>query len=759
MVRYLSTAFLCGYADLREPLHKFATFDAGRRAGRTLGQALGEQRLPTGVRQYLASIQGRMTGLLVIIVAAAVAGTAGLDIARHAEHLREDVSERQLLDAQMMASITTSRLKNGFYVEFRSDLVQVLRQRPYLHFNLIDLKHNKTYFGMTGVASGTVDYSDPAIAGAVDSPEPTRLEQGDNERLIYPILIDGKTVALIDILGGRRMPVAKLLELLGVAGLIVVFLVAFFVPVGILMAHSLVRPMRAITRAARRVREGDLDVPPLSAGHGEVGELTATFNEMVAHLRQDTNEIRRLAFTDVVTGLANRERFRSLLDAALREHTARQVSRALFFIDLDNFKQVNDIYGHTQGDIVLSMISQRFREVCVAQGFVPRDPTERWQNLPAEARLASLARHAGDEFTILVRGHQGAQELAALAEALCAVARMTLDMEGASVAISASVGLVDFAMAPGVSTSDFMRFADLAMYEAKRSGRDRYVAFTPELDQRSRDRILLEMELRRAVAAQEFRVYYMPQVSLGGGDCRAAEALVRWQHPRRGLLAPAAFLDVAEETGLLAQIDRQVLDETCRQIAAWARQGVSITVAVNVSPSEFHRADFVEGVLSALERHGVAPNCLELELTESIAMTNPARVAAIVTQLRAVGIRFALDDFGTGFSNLGNLTTLPLDTIKIDRSFVAGLNQSERTDAEVIVETILSLARKLGVSTVAEGVETPGQAHWLRHNGCSIGQGYYFGKPMKAEEFGEKIVDPALRVRLPPPRRRTSPAA
>ena len=393
---------------------------------------------------------------------------------------------------------------------------------------------------------------------------------------------------------------------------------------------------------------------------------------------------------------------------------------------------------------MLSTIAERFRQACLAQGFPPGDPTEKWLDLPPETRISALARHAGDEFTIMVRAHDGRVELDRLAAALCAAAKITLELDGVSVSLSASVGIVDFDVGLAASASDVIRFADLAMYEAKRSGRDGYLQFTPDLDQRSRDRLILEMELRKAILAREFRVFYMPQVSLAGGLCRAVEALVRWEHPRRGLLAPAAFLELAEETGLLVQIDRIVLDEACRQLAEWRGRGLRMMVAVNVSPSEFQRSDFVDGVLSALERHNVEPTCLELELTESIAMASPARVAAIVTQLRAVGIRFALDDFGTGYSNLGHLTTLSFDTLKIDRSFTKALSEVERADAEMIIETILSLARNLGVITVAEGVETLDQVNWLRRNGCAVGQGYYFGAPMPAADFERSFLDQSL---------------
>ena len=695
-----------------------------------------------GLKQFLRSIQGRLTSLVAIIVTAAVLSTAGLDLTLRADMFGDDIRGHALHDAELVSNTAIGRLHSGQIDEFQKAFVQVLGQRRFDRFNVIDPVAQTTYIGMEGARSQAGVAPDPLIARAVASRNVQTTDVHGRYRLVLPVVEGETVVALIDIVADATLPLGKLGEMLGAAGVVALLLIAFFVPLGLLLAQSIAKPLHAITAVARRVREGDLDMERLPASTGEIGDLSETLNEMVTHLRQDTTEIRRLAFTDTVTGLANRERFRSFIEAAIKHHAQTGVSRALFFIDLDHFKQVNDIYGHTQGDMVLSMIAQRFGEACLAQGFPPGDPTEKWVDLPREARISALARHAGDEFTVLVRNHQGRHELAALANAFCTAAKITLDLDGVSLALSASVGIFDFDDAVSATPSDLIRFADLAMYEAKRAGRDGHLLFTPDLDQRSRDRLILEMELRKAIRAGEFRVYYMPQVSLSGGLCRAVEALVRWEHPRRGLLLPGAFLELAQETGLLGQIDRFVLNEACRQIAEWRGRGLRMTVAVNVSPSDFHRPDFVDGTLSALERHAVEPGCVELELTESIAMASPARVAAIVTQLRAVGIRFALDDFGTAYSNLGHLTTLSFDTLKIDRSFTKALSELERADAELIIETILSLARKLGVITVAEGVETPEQVAWLRQNGCAIGQGYYFGEPMTAGEFERLYFEP-----------------
>jgi diguanylate cyclase (GGDEF)-like protein len=690
--------------------------------------------------QFARSIQGRLTSLVVIVVTAAVVSTCAVDFFARASRLREAIRDRTAHDAEIVAAIAADRLGRGRVVEFQSQLSALVRGQGFTKFNVFDPANGVTYVGTDGGKALPFAPRDPLVEEVVRSRR-TALREGDGAfHVLVPAIEQGEVLAVVDAVVPTSLSREKVAEMLAVAAASGLVLIALFVPFGLLVAQGIARPLRRVTARARRIREGDFDLEPLPDATGEIGDLSAALNEMVLNLRKDTAEIRRLAFTDVVTGLANRERFRATLAHALRVGADDDIRRAVIFIDLDHFKQINDAFGHNHGDAALALTGERLREVVASFEYDLMRAEEFKTCTHAAERLALVSRHASDQFAVFLRNHRGEGELARLGRSICAAAKKAIDVDGSSVELGASVGIVDFCV--GVSDpSEIMRFADLAMFEAKAGGRNRFAFFTRELDLKLRERLLMEMELRKAAGLGELRVFYMPKVPMAGGEVCGAEALVRWQHPRHGLIAPAAFIDIAEESGLVVEIDRTVLEEACRQASKWARQGTPVAVAVNISAIEFQRADFVDWVLTVLERHGLDPVLLELELTESMAMANPGRVAAIITQLRAVGIRFAIDDFGTGYSNLGHLTTLSFDVLKIDQSFIRALDEGQRADAEVIVETILSLANNLGVETVAEGVETAEQAAYLERQGCLTGQGYHYGRPMPAGEFERLFLD------------------
>jgi predicted signal transduction protein with EAL and GGDEF domain len=690
--------------------------------------------------QFARSIQGRLTSLVVIIVTAAVISTGAVDFFARASRMRESIRETTAHDAQIVAAIAADRLGRGRIVEFQSQLAALVRDQDFTRFNVVDPAHGVTYVGTEGGKALPFAPREPLVEEAALSRRKVARDRDGAFHVLVPAIEDGKVLAVVDVIVPTSLSGEKVAEMLAVTAASGLVLIAVFVPFGLLVAQGIALPLRRITACARRIHEGDFDLEPLPAAMGEIGDLSAALNEMVVNLRNDTAEIRRLAFTDVVTGLANRERFRSTLAYALRVGAGDDIRRAVIFIDLDHFKQINDAFGHNHGDATLALTGERLREVVTSFGYELMRAEEFKSSTRPDERLALVSRHASDQFAVFLRNHRGEGELAQLGRSICDAAKQAIEVDGSSVELGASVGIVDFRV--GVSDpSEIMRFADLAMFEAKAGGRNRFAFFTRELDLQLRERLLTEMELRKAAGLGELRVFYMPKVPMAGGEVCGAEALVRWQHPRHGLIAPAAFIEIAEESGLVVEIDRTVLDEACRQASEWARQGTPIAVAVNVSAVEFQRADFVDWVLTVLERHGLDPVLLEIELTESMAMANPRRVAAIITQLRAVGIRFAIDDFGTGYSNLGHLTTLSFDVLKIDQSFIRALDEGQRADAEVIVETILSLANNLGVETVAEGVETAEQAAYLERQGCLTGQGYYYGKPMGPGEFERLFLD------------------
>ncbi|MDA8384349.1 MAG: EAL domain-containing protein [Betaproteobacteria bacterium] len=384
------------------------------------------------------------------------------------------------------------------------------------------------------------------------------------------------------------------------------------------------------------------------------------------------------------------------------------------FIDLDRFKAVNDGLGHDIGDLLLQEVAHRIQE-----------------------RLRSMdtvARMGGDEFVVLMEDFDTAGDCASLADTLIREIAQPMALRGHTVEVGASMGIAFFPE-DGSEALELMKRADMAMYAAKAAGRNTYRFFQKEMLERVNRHLSLEMELRRAVARQEFELHYQPRVDLANGRALSVEALLRWRHPERGLLLPGEFIALAEESGLIVDIGAWVLDEACRQVSDWLARGTTLRVAVNVSARQMGDGDVVERISALTARHAISPALLEIELTESAVMADPETVAVVFSRLRKMGITIAVDDFGTGYSSLAYLRRLPIDVLKIDRSFVMNVDREEE-DAQ-IVKTILALGQSLKLSVVAEGIETRPQAELLRSVGCNIVQGYHFSRPLPPAQLEE----------------------
>ncbi|MFG1882768.1 putative bifunctional diguanylate cyclase/phosphodiesterase [Micromonospora sp. NPDC049102] len=419
--------------------------------------------------------------------------------------------------------------------------------------------------------------------------------------------------------------------------------------------------------------------------------------------------LRRLAYGDQLTGLPNRLLFNRLLRLALRD--GRPV--AVLLLDLDGFKQVNDRFGHATGDTLLTGLAARMRAAVDGDG--------------------TIVRLGGDEFAVLVEGDRPVSP-ERLAERLLDALRPSEGEEGVGVHPSASIGIAEYG--PQHAThSDLLRDADIAMYAAKAAGKSAYRTCTPALRESAVSRAELIADLRRAVDEEQLRLEFQPIVDLATGAVRSAEALVRWRHPRLGMLPPARFLPLAEETGLILPIDRWVIHEACRAAATWRERAPEATVAVNIAAAHLRRPDLIATVTAATASAGLAPRALTLELTESALIEGTDSVLERLHQLRELGIQIAIDDFGTGYSSLSYLHRIPATELKIDRSFVARLGSDDR--AYATVEMITRLAGAFDLAVIAEGVETERQHDAVTAIGCPRGQGYLYGRPDSPATVGQ----------------------
>jgi diguanylate cyclase (GGDEF)-like protein len=446
-------------------------------------------------------------------------------------------------------------------------------------------------------------------------------------------------------------------------------------------------------------------------------QLVTTNDELtkeVSERKQAEEQLRHNAFHDGLTDLANRALFMDHLQLALaRAQRHEDYLCAVLFLDLDRFKVINDSFGHTIGDKLLSGVARRL-ETAVRPG-------------------DTVSRLGGDEFTILLDDLRDSEEAKMVAERLQRELAIPYNLGRHEVFTTVSIGIA--LSSPGYhQAEDILRDADMAMYRAKQLGKARYELFNQAMHTRAMDLLELERDLRKAIERRELFLQYQPIVSLSTGTLRGFEALIRWQHPERGLIPPVKFIPIAEETGLIIQIGKWVLNEACRQMYQWQQLFTldePLMISVNLSGKQFMQPDLLEQMREVLQRTGLDPRSLKLEITESVVMENIEMATRTLEQLRALGVELSIDDFGTGYSSLSYLQRFPVSTLKIDRSFISRMTENEGT-AE-IVRTIMKLAQNLGMDVVAEGVETERQRDQLTALECEFGQGYYFARPMDDE--------------------------
>jgi diguanylate cyclase (GGDEF)-like protein len=457
-----------------------------------------------------------------------------------------------------------------------------------------------------------------------------------------------------------------------------------------------------------RVRIELEDGRSIQIGHNPMaaGGYVATHEDVTEAIRAEA-QIQYMARHDALTGLPNRTFLRDKMEDGLAR-MRRGGRLAVLCLDLDDFKAVNDTLGHPKGDELLRRVSLRL-EACLNDG-------------------DTAARLGGDEFVVLQEGIDKPERAGALSRRLIEAIGEPFELDGHQVVIGASVGIA-FAPNDGDQVDTLLKNADMALYRAKSDGRGIYRFFEPAMDAQVKERRQLELDLRRALAMEEFELYYQPLVDAASEVITGFEALLRWRHPERGIVFPAEFVPLAEEIGLIVPLGEWVIRKACEQATSWPRE---VKVAVNLSCVQFKSRTLAHTVASALSRSGLSPLRLELEITESVLLAESETTLATLHQLRALGVRIAMDDFGTGYSSLSYLRSFPFDKIKIDRSFIRELDGTN--DCVAIVKAVASLGHSLGMATTAEGVETAEQFRQVRAQGCTEVQGYYFSPPCPASE-------------------------
>jgi diguanylate cyclase (GGDEF)-like protein len=479
-----------------------------------------------------------------------------------------------------------------------------------------------------------------------------------------------------------------------------------------IIARSITRPVYRLAEAANRIQQGDYSRHVDIEHKDEIGQLAVSFNHMLDGIVSREREILRLAYEDGLTALPNRAMFNEQLGQAVR--TAKRGSQPLSILvfDMDRFKTINDTLGHPVGDQALREVGVRVRKALRDSDIV--------------------ARLGGDEFAVLLTTGSSEHAARMVAGKIIKALEEPMVIDGQSMDMAASIGIAHFPV-HGEDPSALMRAADVAMYEAKRT-KSGFAVYDPAHDERRQEFLTLLGELRRAVEAGELVLHYQPKMSLGEGRVTAVEALVRWRHPQRGFIDPAQFIPFAEQTGYISAITRWVLGKAIEQCGVWERIGLRIRMSVNISARDLQLGDtLVQYVAQALVAAELPAGMLCLEITESALMEDPGAAQSTLRKLRELGVATSIDDYGTGYSSLAYIKQLAVNELKIDRAFVSGMEADRRNAA--IVRSTIELGHNLGLSVVAEGVETDHELAELRRYGCDAAQGYYFARPMPAAAF------------------------
>jgi diguanylate cyclase (GGDEF)-like protein len=469
----------------------------------------------------------------------------------------------------------------------------------------------------------------------------------------------------------------------------------------------------------------------------ELGELATAVEEMASNLQQSDEQVRYLAYHDSLTGLPNRAMFTEYLDRAIAYAKRNHEQLALLFMDIDDFKRINDSLGHQAGDSLLQEISERVTNVLRKEDYVARP-------VDADGPDEMLARLGGDEFVILLPAITDIHVPGKVARRLIDTISKQILISDQECYVGASIGITLYP-ADGRNSEELTKNADIAMYHAKEQGKNAYHYYTEAMNAANTERIALESKLRKALADRHFLLHYQPQVETVTGEVVGVEALLRLQDPDSGMTPPNHFIPVAEDSGLILPIGEWVLQEACQQARTWQKAGhPHVTMSVNVSSVQFARQDVALLIRDTLRRSRLDPRYLEIEITESAIMSDPESAVAVLEDIKALGVSIALDDFGTGYSSLSHLRRFPIDTLKIDRSFIVDIDRN-REDAE-IVAAIIAMAHTLKLRVIIEGIETDDQLDVIADKKGDIIQGYLFSRPLPASEVVQVLAKRNLKI-------------
>jgi len=486
-----------------------------------------------------------------------------------------------------------------------------------------------------------------------------------------------------------------------------------------LLRVNVIKPIRLLQGVAERIGAGDWDVNVQIKRNDEIGQLANSVSNMRANLHSATRSLEHFAYRDGLTGLSNRLMFLREIQAAIDAKDGRVIT--LLFIDLDGFKEVNDTEGHSVGDLVLREVGDRLLQ-CV-EGF----------KLDFEFELARIG---GDEFCVLMLESRISDMPEKLAKAVNEGLELPFKYVDNTFHLSSSIGIARYGL-HGNAPADLLRHADIAMYEAKKLGRGLYMVYSQKMSEQAIRRHSLQSDLREAMVENQLHLNYQPQISVENETLVGCEALIRWTHPTKGMISPVEFIPIAVESGLIAEVGNWVITESCRQLGEWQAKGLKpVKLSVNVSGTQFEISDLQCELISALQSHGVAPSLFAIEITETEIMHLDKSPLETLQQIKDMGISIALDDFGTGYSSLNALKQLPIDCLKIDKSFVDAIGSE---NGEAIIRAISAMCQQLSLNIVAEGVEDEVQLEFLRTCQCDVIQGYYYSKPVDANAFARLL--------------------